>query len=144
MRKKTKNNQAAVRIFKNCFGFTLIELMFVLFILGVIIAIALPMYFRYLDKARVTVAFAALDSMQKELETFHLDYGKYPSDIDFSSCVDGEGKRVFSPDFCNQMKKDLFSIDSYAISSPSYTLTAKATDSDRTLLTLTAAKISKN
>jgi prepilin-type N-terminal cleavage/methylation domain-containing protein len=145
MRKKIKDNPLSViTILKGRSGFTLLELMFVVIILTVIMAIALPVYFGYLDKARITVAVATLDTMQKDIESYHMDINMYPQSISSDTCVDEQGRRVFSPDFCQQMKKDLYSgIESYALASESYILTARATDTKHTLLTLTASAITK-
>jgi prepilin-type N-terminal cleavage/methylation domain-containing protein len=144
MRKIIKDNPLSViTLLKGRSGFTLLELMFVVIILTVIVSIALPVYFNYLDKARITVAIATLDSMQKDLETYHLEYNTYPASISFSTCTDDQSRRVFSSDLCEQSKKDLFSIDSYGLSSPSYIITAKATDTKHTLLSLTASTITK-
>jgi type IV pilus assembly protein PilE len=130
-----------MRTIQECSGFTIIELFVVLAILAVLMTIATATYFNYVNKAKLTVSISTLDFAGKSLETYHLDYNKYPQSIDFTSCVDDQGHTVFLSDFCDQMKKDLYSIESYSISGINYILTAKARDDKNTLLTLADGKI---
>jgi prepilin-type N-terminal cleavage/methylation domain-containing protein len=132
-----------MRRIRGCSGFTIIELIIVLTILAVLITIATATYFIYINKAKLTVSISTLDFVSKSLESYHLDYNKYPESIDFTSCVDEQGHTVFFSDFCDQMKKDLYSIESYSISGRNYILTAKARDDKYTLLTLSGGKITQ-
>lgn len=52
-------------------GFTLTELMFVVFIIAVIAAIAIPMYYRFIQRARETAVITYLDKVRKA-EDIHL------------------------------------------------------------------------
>jgi Tfp pilus assembly protein PilE len=115
----------------------------VLTILAVLITIGTTTYFFYINKAKLTVSISTLDFASKSLESYHLDYNKYPGSIDFTSCVDEQGHAVFLSDFCEQMKKELYSIESYSISGRNYILTAKARDDKNTLLTLSQGKITQ-
>jgi len=52
------------------FGFTLIELMVVIAILGTLSAIAIPGYYHYIEKAKITKAIAEIAIMQKEIAAY--------------------------------------------------------------------------
>jgi len=52
------------------FGFTLIEVMVVIAILGTLSAIAIPGYYHYIEKAKITKAIAEIAIMQKEIAAY--------------------------------------------------------------------------
>ncbi|MDX1634639.1 MAG: type IV pilin protein [Marinobacter sp.] len=58
-------------------GFTLLELMIVVAILGIIAAIAIPSYQQYVQNARATDAQGALMSLASRLERFHTQNSTY-------------------------------------------------------------------
>ena len=62
-------------------GFTIIELLAVLAILATLAAIALPMYFKALDRARVTRTIVDIRSLSHEISTYRLDTGRLPSSL---------------------------------------------------------------
>jgi len=147
MQKKVKEAPLFVKkIIRSCSGFTLIELATAIFVLFVLIAISVPVYSNYVNRARVTVAASTLDYVRKTLETYYMDNNKYPETINFATCVDEQGHAVFSSNLCEQIKKDIYSVEnyeSYVINDPGYRLKVRAKDTRHTLLTLTASKITK-
>lgn len=138
----SKNRISLIKIIQKHSGFTLLELCIAIGILLSLIAIAFSIYTVYINKARLTVAISTLDSVQKTLESYHLDNNKYPASINFDNCVDDQGRTVFSSDFCDQIKNDLYS-ENYAINGFGYVLTAQANDNKHTTMTLTESKITQ-
>lgn len=60
-------------------GFTLVELLVVLAIIGLIAALVAPQVLRYLGSARVSTTQAQLKSLGSALELYYLDIGSYPT-----------------------------------------------------------------
>ena len=59
-------------------GFTLLELLVVIVIIGLLAAYVGPKYFAQLGKSEVTIAKSQIDGFEKALDTFRLDVGRYP------------------------------------------------------------------
>jgi len=60
-------------------GFTLLELLVVIVIIGLLAAYVGPKYFAQLGKSEVTIAKAQIEAFEKALDTYRLDVGRYPS-----------------------------------------------------------------
>jgi general secretion pathway protein G len=60
-------------------GFTLLELLVVVAIIGLLAGIVAPRYFGQLGKSEVSAAKAQIDALEKALDQFRLDTGHYPS-----------------------------------------------------------------
>jgi prepilin-type N-terminal cleavage/methylation domain-containing protein len=58
-------------------GFTLIEMLITIAVMGVIVAIALPQYSKYVAKSRQQDAKAQLMAVQQAQEIYKLQYGTY-------------------------------------------------------------------
>ncbi len=64
---------------KDSKGFTLLELLVVIVIIGLLAAYVGPKYFSQLGKSEVTVAKAQIEAFEKALDTYRLDVGRYPT-----------------------------------------------------------------
>lgn len=60
-------------------GFTLLELLVVLVIIGLLAGYVGPRFFAQIGKSEVKTATAQLDALTKALDQFRLDTGHYPS-----------------------------------------------------------------
>lgn len=60
-------------------GFTLIELMIVVAIIGIIAAIAMPAYQTYLIRAQIAEGLNLVAPLKQALAEFHKDSGTYPA-----------------------------------------------------------------
>src|SRR5262245_49922978 len=64
---------------KEASGFTLIELLVVVAIIGLLAGFVAPRYFGQIGKSEVSTAKAQIDALEKALDQYRLDTGKYPS-----------------------------------------------------------------
>ncbi len=61
-------------------GFTLVELLVVLAILGLLVGIAVPQLFKYFSRAKVDAANVQIETIASGLDLFLLDVGRYPTE----------------------------------------------------------------
>jgi general secretion pathway protein G len=60
-------------------GFTLLELLVVMVIIGLLAGIVAPQYFAQLGKSNAKIAKAQIESFGQALDQFRLDVGQYPT-----------------------------------------------------------------
>jgi general secretion pathway protein G len=60
-------------------GFTLLELLVVMVIIGMLVSYVGPKYFAQIGKSEVKTARAQIDALEKALDTYRLEMGHYPS-----------------------------------------------------------------
>jgi general secretion pathway protein G len=59
-------------------GFTLIELLVVMTIIGVLLTIAVPRYFRTVERSKETVLRHDLAVVRESIDKYYADLGQYP------------------------------------------------------------------
>ncbi|ENV9479161.1 pilin, partial [Neisseria gonorrhoeae] len=78
-------------------GFTLIELMIVIAIVGILAAVALPAYQDYTARAQVSEAILLAEGQKSAVTEYYPNHGKWPEDNDkagVASASDIKGKYV--------------------------------------------------
>lgn len=73
------NKRKRRTILKGRAGFTLIELMVVMIILGLLAALVAPRMFGKLGKAKTNAAYTQIQMFGTALDSFRLDVGRYPT-----------------------------------------------------------------
>lgn len=74
-------NERVVKVLRNEKGFTLMEMLVVLFIIGVILAIALPNLTKTGDSAQKKADQANIKMLEAQAENYRLAEGKYPKEL---------------------------------------------------------------
>ncbi|HEZ4846296.1 TPA: pilin [Neisseria meningitidis] len=85
-------------------GFTLIELMIVIAIVGILAAVALPAYQDYTARAQVSEAILLAEGQKSAVTEYYLNHGIWPgdnSDAGVASASDIKGKYVKSVEVKN-------------------------------------------
>ena len=95
-------------------GFTLIELMIVVAIIGILAAIAMPQYNKYVARTQVAEAFALLGPVKQALTLHCQEYGEFPTHPRINDRHDALGipqPRLYraSSDYVNQIQVIRFS-----------------------------------
>lgn len=67
---------------RNINGFTLIEMLITIIIIGILASIALPLYQKSMEKARVAKILPVLKTLYNAEQDYYLQYRKYPKTFD--------------------------------------------------------------
>ncbi len=67
---------------KDFSGFTLLELVVIIAIIGILASIGIPSYYTYLEKARVTRAIAEVRMLEMEIRIWEEDNGSLPETLE--------------------------------------------------------------
>lgn len=70
------------RFLGNQKGFTLVELMIVIVIVGILAAVAIPIYQGNIRKAKMSECDAALGTVRTAMRVFYAEHGRYPRATD--------------------------------------------------------------
>ncbi len=76
-------------------GFTLIELMVVIVIIGMLAALVAPKFIGQADKAKVATAKAQINNLKSALTMYKLEFGKYPTTAEGLDALINNGKQNF-------------------------------------------------
>jgi type IV pilus assembly protein PilA len=71
-------------------GFTLLELMFVVGIIGILAAMAIPPYADYVIRARVAEAFSLVQPVQEAIRNYHAHTGIFPKNNNAAGLIEAE------------------------------------------------------
>ena len=78
-------------------GFTLIELLVVVLIIGILAAIAVPQYFKVVEKGRFAEATSCFSTIKGAQERYYLKYNSYATEDKFLDVTCAEGKAFDKP-----------------------------------------------
>jgi general secretion pathway protein G len=67
---------------RRCSGFTLLELLVVMAIIGALLSIAAPRYFRSLEHSKEVILRQDVTTLRESIDRFYGDTGKYPESLD--------------------------------------------------------------
>ena len=82
MRRALQGRKADTALRKGEAGFTLVEILVVITIIGLIMAIVGPRVLSYLGESKVKAAKIQIESLESALDLYYLDMGRYPASSD--------------------------------------------------------------
>jgi general secretion pathway protein G len=82
MRSARQGPQAGTALRRGEAGFTLVEILVVITIIGLIMAIVGPRVLNYLGESKVKAAKIQIESFSSALDLYYLDMGRYPASND--------------------------------------------------------------
>lgn len=89
-------------------GFTLIELMIVVAIIGILAAIAIPQYQNYVGRSNVAAAVSTLAANKTPLEDYVMNYGEFPDGTTEPKAAKGKpGDQDYEPAVRGERPEDL-------------------------------------
>ncbi|MCG9968106.1 type II secretion system major pseudopilin GspG [Pelotomaculum terephthalicicum JT] len=93
------------RALRNESGFTLMELMVVIVIIGVLAAIAVPSMVKQVDKAKVKRAMVELKAMKTAIDVYRAEKGVYPTTSQINDVLEDYGINFGSASYKDPWEK---------------------------------------
>ncbi len=108
------------KIKNNCQGFTLIEMLVVVLIIGILAAVALPQYQRAVEKTKMAEAVLNVKAIAQAQERYYLLHNKYLNCKEFNALdidIEGSSDCSYSGCACRQTSNFLYLTSSHSESS---------------------------
>lgn len=78
----TTRSKLKARPIANTAGFTLLEMLVVILIIGLLTGIVAPRFLSQIGRSEITTARAQIDAFDKALQAFRIDVGHFPTTAD--------------------------------------------------------------
>lgn len=89
---RTSLPQTARRATRKAAGFTLLELLVVVLIIGLLTSIVGPRFLAQIGRSEVTTARAQMDALHKAIQAYRIDMGQFPpNDAGLKALVEAPG-----------------------------------------------------
>lgn len=102
---------------KAAFGFTLVELIVVVVIIGILAAIAMPVMQNFRTRAMVTEAMTTISRIRSGLQAYYIEYNVYPTSVLFRELSYKGGQPQFLGIKSGELTGAYFTESAYSISS---------------------------
>ena len=114
------------KLLRNQAGFTLVELMIVIVIVGILAAVAVPIYQSNITKAKMSECDAALGTIRTALRVSYAEHGNYPINTTNIVVTSATGLDISDTD----LEGKYFKSENYALVSDSLAYTITCTNAD--------------
>ena len=111
------------KLFKKIFnnkGFTLVELIVVIAVLGVITVLAIPQFTKYVEKSRAGTDANALGEVLHAVEVAYVAYGKDDPISEFQIRIRTDGNTIYAPSVNTVVQKVEETVPAYVYKSEEY------------------------
>lgn len=123
-----------IRLLKNESGFTLMELMVVIVIIGVLAAIAIPSMSKQVDKTKVKRAMVELKAMKTAVDVYKAEKGSYPTTSQINNALKDYGINFGSASFKDPWEKPYVYSTDNNIAPSAYKLVSYGPDGGVTII----------